>query len=155
MDPLSLVEERVGAVETWLSYIILHMFMDEPNARTVKSLAGFLYGNEVDLDTASKCVNAWNGVNRGYVSREMHAWYYTWQLESDSRHVAEYYNTLIRCNVWINGRENDQLEEVPNSAVLDFGVEKAGCPKLIQCAVANVREGVGNARRGEGILFAS
>jgi hypothetical protein len=113
MDSLSLVEERVGAVETWPSYIIRHMFMDEPNARTVKSLAGFLYGNEVDLESAIKCVNACNGVNRGYVSREMHAWYYTWQLNSDSRHMAEHYNTLIKCNVWINGREHDQLE-VPN-----------------------------------------
>jgi hypothetical protein len=45
MDPLSEVEERVGAVETWPSYIIRHMFMDEPNARTVKNLAGLLYGN--------------------------------------------------------------------------------------------------------------
>jgi hypothetical protein len=150
MDPLSLVEERVGAVETCRSYIIRHMFMDEPNARTVKNLEGFLYGNEVDLESAIKCVNACNGVNRGYVSREMHAWYYTWQLNSGSRHMAECYNTLIKCNVCINGREHDQLEEVPNSAVYDFGEEKAGCPQLIQCAIANVRGG-GNTRKGEGI----
>jgi hypothetical protein len=69
--------------------------------------------------------------------------------------MAEYYNTHIRCNEWINGREHDQLEEVPNSEVVDFGVEKAGCPKLTQCAIENVREGFGNTRRGEGILFAS
>jgi hypothetical protein len=98
MDPLSLVEERVGAIETWPSYIIRHKFMDEPNARKVKNLAGFLYGNEVDLESATKCVNACNGAKRGYVSREMHAWYYTWQMNSHSIHMAEYYNTLIRCN---------------------------------------------------------
>jgi hypothetical protein len=69
--------------------------------------------------------------------------------------MAEYYNTLIKFNVWINGREHDQLEEVPGSVVLDFGVEKAGCPQLIQCAIANVREEGGNKKRVEGILFAS
>jgi hypothetical protein len=152
---LSLVEERVGVVETWPSFVIKHIIMDKPNARTVKNLAGFLYGNEVDLESAIKCVNACNVVNRGYVSREMHAWYYTRQLNSGSRHMAEYYNTLIKCNVCINGREHDQLEEVTNSAVLYFGVEKAGCPQLLQCAIANVREGGGNMMRGEGILFAS
>jgi hypothetical protein len=56
--------------------------------------------------------------------------------------------------VWINGREHDQLEEVPGSVVLDVGVEKAGCPQLIQCAIANVRKEGGNKKRGEGILFA-
>jgi hypothetical protein len=155
MDPLSLVEERVGAVETWPSYIIWHMFVDEPDASTVKNLAGFLYGNEVPLQDAVKCVNACNGVNGGYVSEKMHGWYYVWQLNKEIPHMSEYYNTLIKCNVWINDRELDQLEEVPGSVVLDFGVEKAGCPQLIQCAIANVREEVGNKRRGEGILFAS
>jgi hypothetical protein len=37
MDPLILVEERVGAVESWPMYIILHVFVDELNARTVKT----------------------------------------------------------------------------------------------------------------------
>jgi hypothetical protein len=36
MDPLRLVEDRVGDVEGWPTYIILHMFVQEPNARTVK-----------------------------------------------------------------------------------------------------------------------
>jgi hypothetical protein len=70
MDPLSLVEEHVGAVETWPTYIIRHVFVDEPDARTVKNLAGFFYGNEVPLRDAVNCVNACNGVNRGYVAKK-------------------------------------------------------------------------------------
>jgi hypothetical protein len=69
--------------------------------------------------------------------------------------MSEYYNTLIDCKVWINGRELDQLEEVPGALVLYFGLEKSGCPQLIRCAIANVREEGGNKRRREGILFAS
>jgi hypothetical protein len=85
----------------------------------------------------------------------MHEWYYVWQINSDRPHKSEYYNTLIKCKVWINGRELDQLEEVPGALVLDFGLEKSGCPQLIGCAIANVREEVRNKRRGEGILFTS
>jgi hypothetical protein len=155
MDPLSLVEVRVCAVETWPSFIIRHMFMDEPNGLTVKNLAGFLYEKEVPLETAIKCVNACNGVNGGYLSREMHGWYYVWQLNSGSRHMAEYYNTLINCNACINGWEHDQLEEVPGSVIYGFGVERAGCPQVIQCAIANVPEEGGNKKIGKGILFAS
>jgi hypothetical protein len=35
MDPLRLVEDRVGDVQSWPTYILLHMFVEEPNARTV------------------------------------------------------------------------------------------------------------------------
>jgi hypothetical protein len=61
MDPLSVVEKRVGAVETWPTYIIRHVFEDEPDGRTVKNMAGFFYGNEVSLQDAVKCVNVCNG----------------------------------------------------------------------------------------------
>jgi hypothetical protein len=62
---------------------------------------------------------------------------------------------LIKHLVWIKGRELDQLEEVPGTFAPDFGLEKIGCPHMVQCAIANVREEGGNKRRGEGILFAS
>jgi hypothetical protein len=61
--------------------------------------------------------------------------------------MSEYYNTLIKCNEWINGRKLDQLEEVPGALFLDFGLEKAGFPQLIRGAIANVREEGGNKRR--------
>jgi hypothetical protein len=70
--------------------------------------------------------------------------------------MSEYYNMLIKHMVWINGRELDQLEEVSGAFLPDFGLEKLGCPHMVQCAIANVREEeAGNKRRGEGILFAS
>jgi hypothetical protein len=43
MDPLSVLEKRVGAVETWPTYIIRHVFVDEPDARTMKNMAAFLW----------------------------------------------------------------------------------------------------------------
>jgi hypothetical protein len=74
MDPLSLVEERVGAVESWPAYVILHVFVDEPNARTLRNVAAFLYGNEVPVERAAYCFNACNGRNRSYVDEKIHEW---------------------------------------------------------------------------------
>jgi hypothetical protein len=65
-----LVEERVGAVESWLTYIILHMFVDEPNARRLKNVAGFMFANEVHVGDAVNCFNACNGLNRSYVAEK-------------------------------------------------------------------------------------
>jgi hypothetical protein len=53
----------------------------------------------------------------------MHEWYYMWRFYTDRRHMSEY-NMLIKHMVWINGRELDQLEEVPGAFVPDFGCRK-------------------------------
>jgi hypothetical protein len=70
MDSLRLVEERVGAVQSWPTYIMLRVFMDEPNARTVKKFAAFMYGNELPVDHAVNCFHACNGLNRSCVSEK-------------------------------------------------------------------------------------
>jgi hypothetical protein len=64
MDPLRLVEERVGAVKSGPTYIILHVFVDETNARTVKNVAACMHGNEVLVEHAVNCFNACDGLNR-------------------------------------------------------------------------------------------
>jgi hypothetical protein len=152
MDPLSVVEERVGAVESWPTYIILHMFVEEPNARTVRNVAGFMYGNQVPVEHAVNCFDACNGLNRSYVAEKIHEWYYVWRRDSYRSHMVEHYNTRLKCNVWINGWELNQEEKVPGAVVSNFGVENSGCPQLIRCTIANVGEEGGQMRRG-GILF--
>jgi hypothetical protein len=110
------------------------------NARTVNNVAGFMFGNEVLVGDAVNCFNACNDLNRSYVAEKMHEWYYLWQRNSYRAHMSEYYNTRLKCKVWINGWELDQLEKVPGAVVADFGLENSGCPQLIRCAIANVRE---------------
>jgi hypothetical protein len=55
-------------------------------------------------------------------------------------HKAKYYDTRLKCLVWINGSELNQQEKV-EGMVTNFGVENSGCPHIIKCAIANVREG--------------
>jgi hypothetical protein len=75
MDPLRLVEDRVGDVESCPTYITLHMFVGEPNASTVKNVVAFMFDNHVPLEVAVICFNPCNGLNRNYVDEKMREWY--------------------------------------------------------------------------------
>jgi hypothetical protein len=152
MDPLRLVEDRVGDVESWPTFIILHRFVEEPNARTVKNISTFMFGNNVPIEDDVNCGNACNGLNCNYVAEKMYEWYYKWQNYSYRRHIAEYYDMRLKCLVWTNGWERDKQKKVPGASVYDFGLENSGCPQLILCAIANVREESGQRLR-RGILF--
>jgi hypothetical protein len=41
MDTLEAVEVLLGPVESWATYIIRHMFAEDPNIRNMKNVAGF------------------------------------------------------------------------------------------------------------------
>jgi hypothetical protein len=74
-----------------------------------------------------------------FVEEKMHEWYYIWDRNPYKLHKAQYYSMHLKAMVWINGRACDQLELVKtNLQVEDFGLELAGCVKLIQCAIDNI-----------------
>jgi hypothetical protein len=52
------------------------MFVEEPNARTVKNVAAFMFGNDVPVEVAVNVFNASNGFNRSFVDEKMYEWYY-------------------------------------------------------------------------------
>jgi hypothetical protein len=61
MDPLSLVEEHLGAVESWPTYITQQMIIEQPSERSVRGVAEFIDGNDVPYELAVECFNACNG----------------------------------------------------------------------------------------------
>ena len=50
MDPLIAVEDILGGVESWPTYIIYNMFLVEPNTISVKKVAAFMYGSGVPAE---------------------------------------------------------------------------------------------------------
>jgi energy-converting hydrogenase Eha subunit B len=50
MDPLRVVEEYLVAVESWLTYIIVHTFVEVPSDHSVKNVAAFMFGNDVPIE---------------------------------------------------------------------------------------------------------
>jgi hypothetical protein len=76
----------VGGVDSWPTYIAMDMFVVEPNARVMKIVAGFMFGNEVTLDKAEDCYIA---CRRQQYSREikeaLYSWYDTWDTHTRNR----------------------------------------------------------------------
>jgi hypothetical protein len=60
MDPLAVVQVLLGSVDSWSSYVLILMFLLEPNSRVMKKVAAFMYGKNVRLSDAVGCYNACN-----------------------------------------------------------------------------------------------
>ena len=78
MDPLQAVEDLLGDVGSWPTYVMYNIFVEVPSPSSVKKVAAFMYGNGVPIDIAVECFNACNGQLRSFVSHPMDTWYSLW-----------------------------------------------------------------------------
>jgi hypothetical protein len=68
--------------------------------------------------------------------------------DPDVLYKVWYYSMRLKTMAWINGWACDRSEMVEtNAQVNDFGLEPAGCVKMVQGLIDNVREGRSNERR--------
>jgi len=58
MDPLAVVEEKVGSVDTWPSSVLTDMFYEEPKDNVSRRVAAFLHGNAVNVKETAKLYKA-------------------------------------------------------------------------------------------------
>jgi hypothetical protein len=107
------VEETVGGVESWPTYVILDMFVSEPNPRVMKKVAGFMYGNGVPVETAAECYIACRGQQYSQeINGALFSWYDTWDRYRRNRHNVDYWNMRLKRLLWLNGKELAQDETV-------------------------------------------
>lgn len=71
MDPLSAVENHLrAAVDTWPTFIITQLYVEEPSKGSLRDVATFMYGNRVPLRLAVECFKACNGAQALYVEEK-------------------------------------------------------------------------------------
>src|SRR5215510_14529863 len=68
MDPLSVVERYLGAVETWPTITLRYLFVEEPTQRRILVVTKYLYLNNVPVDEAVQCFTKCNGGHSEYVA---------------------------------------------------------------------------------------
>jgi hypothetical protein len=110
MDPLRVVEERLGALEICPTYILVHTFVAVTSDDNFKNVAAFMYGNDVLIEIAVKCSNASSSLKCNFVVETVHKWRYIWDRRPYKCHRAEHYNIRLKCIVWINGRTINQQD---------------------------------------------
>ena len=100
MSALKRVEDSVGVVDSWPSYMILHMFASVPDVRVMKQVAAFMFGNGIDVETATECYVQCRGREYMQMIREaLTRRYYKWNRASRQSHLAEYYNMREGCEL--------------------------------------------------------
>src|SRR5215510_14035109 len=70
MDPLSVVERYLGAVETWPTITLRYLFVEEPTQRRILVVTKYLYLNNVPVDEAVQCFTKCNGGHSEYVAAQ-------------------------------------------------------------------------------------
>ena len=58
MDPLAVMDEKLGSFDTWPLSILTDMFYEETKVNVSRRVAGFLYGNAVSVKDAAKLYKA-------------------------------------------------------------------------------------------------
>ena len=136
MDPLSAIEEITGLVDTWPTYIIHDMFVEEPQHKSIKTVAAFMCGNTIPCELAIDCFNACNGLNKSFVTTLITHYYARWDSLPYRTHGINYWSVFYKRWQWMNGESVHLLQAM--SPVRQFGVENTGCPLLIGTTINRV-----------------
>ena len=92
LNPLLVVEHRLGTIETWPSYII-RLFFNCPRPQIIKKIAAFFYGNGITLYLAIRLYQICNDKYNSPVANTMSNLYLKWQRNRFKPHVS-----LLRCS---------------------------------------------------------
>ena len=123
-NPLRVVEQRLGIVDTWPSSIIWFLFLERPTHRAIRLLSAFFYGNYISPSLATRLYELCNIHFTSRVGGKMRNYYIEWQRRRCTPHLSQYYDIHLRKYLWINGSSLNQTEVVqPEVTVMDFGID--------------------------------
>jgi len=71
MSLLQAVEDHLGSIDTWPSYIIQYLFVDTPTPQVVEELTAFFIGNGVPKALAYRLYHACNPTTTNELVREL------------------------------------------------------------------------------------
>jgi hypothetical protein len=125
MDAFSIVQDQIGNMNTWPTYILIHLFLDPPDKRTITNVSAFLYGNEISKRIARSCYAMCNGITSADTIFEgVTELYRLWNENPYKEHMAYFYELYTGDFIWINGLGLNQTEVViPEIKVPQIGVD--------------------------------
>jgi hypothetical protein len=109
---LPFLEEKLGAIALWPTYVWRLLFFDEPTLLGVTSLAAFFYGNAIPMNAAISFYLTCHGYNDvSFITRVIKACYDEWNESSDRPVTVLYFSTQERLYRFVNGPVLSVLEE--------------------------------------------
>jgi len=140
MDLLREVEDILGDVESWPTYLIYDIFVVEPNRHSVKKVAAFFYGKGISIEKAVDYFIAC--IEIVLYKCALRDWYSIWDKNPYTAHKEWYYSTTLKRWMWINGNALCQQEAAwPEVGVTQFGTENTGYEQLIRTRIEHILYG--------------
>jgi hypothetical protein len=123
MDPLQVVERVLGPVYTWPSYMLHHIFIEDPDDDIIlRRVSAFMYCNGIRFQDAWMCFHACNRYGKETVIKEGMKKYYDDPLKL---YDTYYYDMFKKKFMYINRN----LETYRSTIVLEWlclGVDNIG-----------------------------
>jgi hypothetical protein len=131
---LAVFESRLGSIDTWPSYILRFLFIDQPNSATVRRVAGFFCGNGIECSLAAEFYGLCSQYAGIAVKAQIYRLYQHWQNSPWTHHKIEYYNVRLQRHIYLNGEccrlQEESVVSVP--APLALGPEGTAFDKQIR-----------------------
>jgi hypothetical protein len=108
------IENHLGHIDSWPSYILRYLFSDHPSpvrSTRLKKVIAFFCGKDVPCTLARRFYIC-NGKASKYVTDQFNEWYYVWQKSRYKPHTTEYYNMRLEKFIFINGSCQNKMEPV-------------------------------------------
>ena len=107
MNPLAVVQEKLGSVDRWPSSVLTDMFYKEPKVSVSRRVAAFLHGNGVSVRDAAKLYKASQAAWRNVSETHMYGWYMQWAKCVPS---TLFYYDMKKCVMWLGRDERVEPE---------------------------------------------
>jgi hypothetical protein len=108
---LRFLEEKLGAVALWPTYVLRLLFADEPTLLGISSLAAIFYGNAIPMNAAMSLYLTCHGYNDVAFITRIITECYEWNESSDRPVTVLYFSMEERLYQFVNGPFLPVLEE--------------------------------------------
>jgi hypothetical protein len=96
MSLLQAVEDHLGTIDTWPSYIIRYLFFDTPTPQVVEEVTASFICNGVPKTLACRLYHACNPRIKNDLVRELfYLRYFIWQTSKTVRRMSRYYDVCM------------------------------------------------------------
>jgi hypothetical protein len=108
---LPFIEERLGAIALWPTYVLRILFVDGPTLLGVSSVAAFFYGNGIPMNAAISLYLTCSGYNVSFKTHIIQTCYDEWNETSGRPVNVIYFNTEERLYRFVHGPVLPVLKE--------------------------------------------
>jgi hypothetical protein len=137
---LQAVERYLGNFNDWPADILELLFIHYPTPSQMQKLLAFFYGNGAPCPFASQLFHACNTHSTAADNQIIYDTYEEWDKNQMGKHISKYYNLRSRKYVYLNGRQENQQERVPNlTEPPPLGIHNTGFPFLINLQLVRLR----------------